>query len=296
DGAGTPWVVWEQNESNNFDIWARPVPARKPGKAVRISSDAGTDMDAVAATDSQGRIWIAWQAWRNGRASIMSSMGKAGVFSPGKAVAPGSGNQWNPAIAADSQGRVSVAWDSYENGNYDVFARTATNGAWGKVVAVAATARYEAYPSIAYDPEGRLWVAYEEGGEGWGKDFGAYSTAGISIYQGRAVRLVGFTGDGRVVKTAQDPGAVLPGPTSITPSTQVQNDSETWLAADPKRIESRPKSRPARNLMAPKNTAPRLTVDGSGRMWLVVRSVMPVWWTPLGTVWSEYVLSYFGGS
>ena len=32
----------------------------------------------------------------------MTSMGKGGAFSPGKAVAPSSGNQWNPAIAADA--------------------------------------------------------------------------------------------------------------------------------------------------------------------------------------------------
>src|SRR5207248_2617980 len=120
---------------------------------------------------------------------IMTSMGKGGAFSAAKAVAPSAGNQWNPAIAADSQGRVSVAWDSYENGNYDVFARTAANGAWGKVMTVAGTARYEAYPSIAYDPEGRLWVAYEEGAERWGKDFGAYSSTGVAIYQGRAIRM-----------------------------------------------------------------------------------------------------------
>jgi hypothetical protein len=296
DGAGTPWVVWAQNQSGNFDIWARPVPSGKPGKAVRLSSDAGVDMDAVATTDSQGRVWVAWQGWRNGRATIMTSSGKDGTFSPGKAVAPASGNQWNPAIAADSQGRVSVAWDSYENGNYDVFARTSVNGAWGKVATVAATARYEAYPSIAYDPEGRLWVAYEEGAEGWGKDFGAYSSSGVAVYQGRAIRLVGFTRSGAVVKTVQDPGAVLPGPTSITPTTQAQNDADSWLTADPRRIDSRPKNRPTKNLMSPKNTSPRLTVDGTGRMWLVVRSVHPVWWTSLGTVWSEYVLSYFGTS
>ena len=64
-----------------------------------------------------------------------------------------------------------------------------------RVVAVAATARYEAYPSIAYDPAGRLWVAYEEGAERWGKDYGAYSSPGIALYQGRAVRLRGFESD-----------------------------------------------------------------------------------------------------
>ena len=80
---------------------------------------------------------------------------------------------------------MTVAWDSYRNQNYDVYLRTARRGAWGPETAVAASARYEAYPSIAYDGGGRLWVAYEEGGKGWGKDFGAYNTNGVAVYQGR---------------------------------------------------------------------------------------------------------------
>jgi hypothetical protein len=188
------------------------------------------------------------------------------------------------------------AWDSYENGNYDVFLRTAVNGAWGKVTTVAASARYEAYPSIAYDLTGCLWVAYEEGGPGWGKDFGAYSSTGIALYQGRAVRLAGFERDGRRVATTQDPGALLPGPMSIQPAAAAQNDSDGWLENDARRAGNRPKNRPTRNLMAPKNTSPRLAIDSSGRMWLAVRSVNPVSWTPIGTVWTEYVMAYFGSS
>ncbi len=72
-------------------------------------------------------------------------------------------------------------------------------GSWATEVPVAATARYEAYPSIAFDPSGRLWVAYEEGGRGWGKDFGAYSTTGVALYQGRAIKLRGLEPDGRLV-------------------------------------------------------------------------------------------------
>jgi hypothetical protein len=296
DGSGTPWIFWAQNQAGNFDIWARPIANRQPGKAVRLSTEAGTDMDVVAATDGRGRIWVAWQAWRNGRASIVATSGTGGTFGPAKPIAPASGNQWNPAIASDGKGRVTVAWDSYENGNYDVFLRTSVNGAWNNVRPVAATARYEAYPSLVYDPAGRLWVAYEEGGEGWGKDFGAYSSTGIAIYQGRAVRLVGFAPDGRVIRTKQDPGAVLPGPTSILPNQAAQNDSDAWIVPDPKRMEVRPRNRPTKNLMAPKNTSPRLVVDASGRLWLAVRSVHPIWWTQLGTVWTEYVVSYDGSA
>ena len=296
DGAGAVWVFWAQNEGGNFDIWARPVSNGNPGKAVRLSSDKGTDMDVVAAADSQGRVWAAWQAWRNGRASIFAASGSGGAFSAAKPVAPSSGNQWNPAIAADVSGHVAVAWDSYENGNYDVFLRTATNGTWGKLATVAATSRYEAYPSLAYEPGGRLWVAYEEGGEGWGKDFGAYSSSGLAIYQGRAIRLVGFERDGKIVKLKQDPGELLPGGMSITYRTAVQNESDAWLQDDPKRAETRPPNRPTKNLLAPKNTSPRLAIDSSGRLWLALRSVNPVWWSQIGTVWTEYVMSYSGGS
>ena len=296
DGAGTAWVFWAQNSGGNFDIWARPLANGRPGSAVRLSSEAGTDMDVVAAADSQGRVWAAWQAWRSGRASIVATSGSGGKFAPPRPVSPSSGNQWNPAIAADSNGRVTVAWDSYENGNYDVFLRTAVNGAWGKLTTVAATARYEAYPSVAYEPGGRLWVAYEEGAEGWGKDFGAYSSAGVAIYQGRAIRLVGFERDGKTVKPKQDPGAVLPGATSVGYSTAVQNSSADWLQPDPQRAENRPVNRPTKNLMGPRNTSPRLAIDSSGRLWLAFRSVHPVWWSQLGTVWTEYVASYTEGA
>src|SRR6202011_4265927 len=66
-------------------------------------------------------------------------------------------------------------------------------------VPIAASARYEGYPSITLDPKGRLWVAYEEGGEGWGQDFGAYSSPGIALYRGRAIRLRALEPDGRLV-------------------------------------------------------------------------------------------------
>ena len=61
-----------------------------------------------------------------------------------------------------------------------------------------------------------------------------------------------------------------------------------WLSDDPKRAAERPANRSTPNLMAPKNTSPRLAIDGSGRIWIAYRSSeFPVWWNPLGTVYHE---------
>src|SRR6266446_2181478 len=297
DGSGRPWVFWSANDKGNWDVWARPVENGKPGASVRLSTEAGSDIDPAAATDSKGRVWVAWQGWRNGRAQIFAATQNGNTFSKAVAVSKSTSNEWNPAIAADPSGRVIVAWDSYRNGNYGVYVRTASDsGSWGPETALAATARYEAYPSIAYDRAGTLWVAYEEGGERWGKDWGAYETSGFALYHGRSVRLRGIDKTGRAVEA--DPGQALPG----VPKARVDVDDRQgagidWTVPNPEIVKARRESATPIPPAAPKNSSPRLTVDGSGRLWLAVRSAHPVWWTnPLGTVWTEHVASFDGNA
>lgn len=307
DGAGRTWVFWSQNEKGNFDLFARPVTDGSPGPVIRITRDAGSDIDPAAATDSEGNVWVAWQGWRNGKGSIFAAKQQGNAFSATMTVATSKGNEWNPAIAADARGNVTVAWDSYRAGNYDIFLRTATAGKWGAETAVAATPRYEAHPAIAYEPGGRLWMAYEEGGERWGKNFGAQDTSGVALYQGRAIRLRGIEPGGRVVSAKVDPGTAMPGvfgsplysgsPEAIrVDQTARQNDTDAWLKPDPQNAKTRVPNRDSRQATAPRNSLPRITVDPSGRIWLAFRSIHPFWWNPLGTVWTEYVVSGDGNS
>ncbi|MEK7407038.1 MAG: hypothetical protein AAB225_18350 [Acidobacteriota bacterium] len=296
DGTGRPWVFWPANEKGNFDLWARAIENGQPGRTLRLSNAPGSDIDPAATTDAKGNVWVAWQGWRDGRAIILAANQQGNAFSRPATASSSTANEWNPAIAADDGGRVTVAWDSYRHGNYDIYARTATApGRWDKEFRVAVSARYEAYPSAAYDREGRLWVAYEEGGEGWGKDFGAQETTGLALYQGRAVRLIGFDRGGRPVNTAGDLGAVLPGvPEQRVDSAGRQNGVTDWITPDPDNARKRGPSRTAVNVRSPKNTLPRLGVDASGRLWLAFRSMHPIWWNPIGTVWTEYVASCDG--
>ncbi|MGH9657515.1 MAG: hypothetical protein ACRD96_03165, partial [Bryobacteraceae bacterium] len=288
-------VFWSARQNGNFDIWGRAVENGKPGTTVRISSEPGSDIDPVAATDSSGRVWVAWQGWRKRRAAIFAASQSGATFSRQMEVSSSPASEWNPAIAASSDGRVTIAWDSYRAGNYDVMLRTATNGSWAAETSAIASAAYEAYPSVAYDNTGRLWLAYELGSERWGKDFGADETSGIALYKGRAIKLLGFERDGKTVETTADLGSLLPGvPAQRADSTARQNDVADWLKPSPDLFKKRPRNQANPNAGAPRNTMPRLLADSSGRLWLAFRSSHPIWWGPLGTVWTEYVISYDG--
>jgi hypothetical protein len=193
-----------------------------------------------------------------------------------------------------------VAWDSYRHGNYDVFARTASGASWGKEFAVATSPLYEAYPSIAYDPSGTLWVAYEEGGERWGKDYGAYETTGVPVYGGRAIRVRGFAKDGRMLEPTAEVGDALPGePGDPATGLVSQSGAHDWKQVQPddwkKRAPNLATAAPSYARPGPRNTMPRLHVDSSGRLWLACRSKHPFTWSPLGTVFTEFVTSYAGG-
>src|SRR5262249_31551744 len=142
-------------------------------------------------------------------------------------------NEWAPAIAADRSGRVHVAFDSYAAGNYDVLLRTReADGSLGSTVSIAATPAFEARPSMAADSRGRLWVAFRERENDWGKDaMTLLAGKGSSLYRAS-----------KVFVTVVDGGHILRAP-------------------DP--IEQAPAA------LKVMNSYPRMSVDRSGRPWLL---------------------------
>ena len=157
---------------------------------------------------------------------------------------------------------------------------------------------YEAYPSIAFDGTGRLWIAYEEGGRGWGKDFGAYRSTGVALYQGRLIKLRGLEPNGSFVDLdASLDSALVGAPNEHADRLGSQLDSAP-LDPNPDFSEHR---LPDAHLMdsysrSAHNTMPRLTIDGSGRIWLAFRTPHPSRVSHIGTVWYEYLLSFNGRS
>ena len=296
DGAGKVWVFWSANKDGNFDLYGRSFLNGKGASTLKLTNDTGPDIVPSAATDAKGNVWVAWQAFRNGRSQILAATQHGDKFSAEIIVGQSAANEWNPAIAASPKGEVSVAWDSYRKGDYDVYLRTFdANARPGSEIAAAATARYEAYPAIAYDPTGRLWVAWEESDSGWGKDFGTDETTGIGLYQGRWIRLKVWQGERAF--TPPDPGAVLPGAgRQRVDAPSRQSDPQVGSQPEPQLAKNRrPGATPAPP-PRPANSYPRLLADSGGRVWLAYRTAHPTWWSGIGGVWFENVVSFDGNA
>ncbi len=240
DGNGNVWVLWSQNVTGNWDIYARGYDPKKGAWAAaqRVTSDPGTDFNVVAATGRSGRVWLAWQCWQNGDFGICAQP-LAGGRGARRVRNFAGANEWHPAIAADSKGKIYVAFDTYHAANYDVYLWTPEEAA--VVVAVANSPRFEARPSIAIDKQDRVWVAYEDAAPNWAKDFGTRweGKSGVPFYLDRNI-LVRRYGGGRVEQTASD----------------VKSEAIATMYPPSERQRL---------------SFPRLSMDGAGRLWLLYR-------------------------
>jgi hypothetical protein len=101
--------------------------------------------------------------------------------------------------------------------------------------------------------------------------------------------------DGRLVTPDVSFESRLVGAPSSRPDLLGRQSESESLDPDVGRAWRRADSDGAANSSATaKNTLPRLVVDPSGRIWLAFRSPHPTWWNPIGTVWTEYLVSFNG--
>ena len=294
DGAGKVWVFYSAHfdadadlDYGNWDLLARSYdPAGgKLSDPINLSNTLGADFMPAATTDSAGKVWVAWVGSRGEHFNIFTShQTDAAAFSAPERVTASESNEWEPAIAADKNGTVTVGWDTYEKGDYDVYvAKAAGGGKFSAPVPVAATLNFEVRPSLAYDSTGRLWVAWEQGGELWGKDFGALKKKGTPLYSG--IRSLG-------VKVQDTSGQWYTPP-----------DVMEAVGADarPGAGKARAAGNPAKQAPAGLGAAararggtapcfPRLAADDQGRIWLAFRGRQGGnWRVGVGSVWFEFV-------
>jgi hypothetical protein len=296
DGQKRVWVFWSANKDGNFDIYGRAYSGGRWSSEVRITDDPGTDLNPVAATDAKGRVWIAWQGFRNHNLEVLAAVQNGDGFSRETIVSFSKESDWDPAIAAAPNGEVAVSWDTYDKGDYDVYFRKLRLDGGIRMdapVPVAASQNFEARSSVAYDPQNRLWVAYEASDTKWGKDFGAYETTGIALYQDHSLRVKCFAGTKPFV-TADNLAAKLPGaPRQPRGKSAVPDAPVGYTIPDPKLASSRGALPPS----MPLNSFPRLAVDSSGMVYLAFRTPPRIngGAIPSATIWFGEIV-YFDGT
>lgn len=305
DGQGRAWIIYSDQRSGNFDIYARNSRADGTmSSEIRLTSDAGTDLFPVAATDAAGRVWVAWQGFRNNNLEILTSVQNGDAFWPETIVSTSPASDWEPAIATAPNGDVAISWDTYDKGDYDVYLRRvhfSNQVTLDAPIPIAATVNFEARSSLVYDAQNRLWIAYEVAGNRWGKDFGAFDTTGLPLYSGHTIQVRCLIGND-LYATVDDVGRVMPGATAthlFLTGAQGTFSSQP----DPTLAGNRPANVNLGPPAGPKNSFPRLAVDPEGTVYLAFRELAGTGLSSshatgglsVGSIWVGQMV-YFDGS
>ena len=275
DGQGRAWVIYSAQRAGNFDLYARNARADGTMSAeIRLTSDPGTDIFPVAATDAAGRVWVAWQGFRNNNLEVLATALTGDTFAPETIVSVSPASDWDPAIAAAPDGEVAISWDTYDKGDYDVHLRRVRftdQMGMDDPIPIAATANFEARSSLAYDSQNRLWIAYEVAGSRWGKDFGAYDTTGLPLYSSHTIQVRCLIGND-VYQTSDDVGRVLPGTTAVH-LFQTPAQGAFSSQPDPTLAQKRGANANIGPPAGPHNSFPRLATDSDGTVYLAFREL-----------------------
>ena len=304
DGQGRAWIFYSTQRSGNFDIYARNSRADGTMSAeIRLTTDPGTDLFPVAATDSSGRVWLAWQAFRNNNLEVLAAVQTGDTFTPESSVSVSPASDWDPAIATAANGDVAISWDTYDKGDYDVYVRRAhfaNQIAFDAPIPVAATLNFEVRSTLAYDAQNRLWIAYEVSGPKWGKDWGLYDTTGIALYQNHTIQVRCLVGSD-LYATTDDVARVLPG----APAAELFEPSTPGPFAaqpDPTIAQKRQAGNEVGPAAAPKNSFPHLATDSDGTVYLLFRELAGNGLSSsngtgesIGSIWTS-ALVYFDGN
>ncbi|MGO9256043.1 MAG: TolB family protein [Bryobacteraceae bacterium] len=307
DGQGRTWIFYSAQRNGNFDIYACSVQANGTvSPEIQLTTDPGTDIFPVAATDATGKVWVAWQAFRNNHLEILASVQNGNTFWPETMVSTSPASNWEPAIATSADGEVAIAWDTYDKGDYDVYVRRlsfSNQVTLQPPIPIAATLDFEGRSTIVFDPQNRLWIAYEVSGPDWGKDYGSYDTTGISLYFNHTIQVRCLVGN-NLYSTTNDVSTVLPGGPNtelFLPSIQPPFGPQPNLSLAENRAPNADVGLTAKQ-DGPKNTIPRLATDSDGTVYLLFRepagdglSTSEATGPTVGSIWVSAMV-YFDGT
>lgn len=185
DGAGGVIIVWIDNRSNNYDIYAQRLDGTGnplwTTDGVSVCSLAGDQIEPTVVSDRAGGVIIAWEDQRATYADIyaqrLDGSGNTIWTAGGVVVCSETYEQRYPAMVTDGSGGAIIAWQDQRVGTNDIYAQhvdAAGNMLWAANGLAICTSSYnQYYPRIASDGAGGAIIAWYDFRNG--SDFDIYA-------------------------------------------------------------------------------------------------------------------------
>jgi hypothetical protein len=151
---GSVYVVWQDNRSGHWDIYAATGSADKFSREVQVTNSNKNEIHPSIVVDGQSPAcaWVAWQDDRDGNQEIYVA-GSSNAFASSTAarVTNEAGPQTQPDVAVDAQNTVYVVWTDQRSGQADIYGAASNNGPWTNVPVVVGAAE-QTEPSVVAQP------------------------------------------------------------------------------------------------------------------------------------------------
>jgi len=181
---GTPYVVWEDPGSGDYEIYVRRWNGSVWEEVGAGSASGGgiSDNDGRSRFPSitialDGTPYIAWHDVQDSASQIASIYARRWNGSVWEEVGPHSasgdgisntGSAYDPELAVASDGTLYLVWCDSSSGNWEIYTRRWNGSAWEEIgassasgVGISANSDRSVAPSLAMERDGTPYVAWE---------------------------------------------------------------------------------------------------------------------------------------
>jgi len=181
DGSGGAIITWEDNRSDNTDIYAQRVdasgnvPSSWPPNGVAICTASGNQLFPQITTDGSGGAIITWGDNRLGTSTgwdiyvqrVDASGNVPSSWPPnGVAICTVGNPQYRPQITTDGSGGAIITWEDERSDNTDIYARRVDASGtrqWTALgVAICTASGHQYIPQIISDGSGGAIITWED--------------------------------------------------------------------------------------------------------------------------------------
>ncbi len=174
DGSGGAIIVWEDERSGSFDIYAQRVNSSGSilwtFNGVAICTATNNQENPQLISDGAGGAIITWQDERSGSWDIyaqrINSSGVVQWTTNGVSICSATNNQEFPQLTSDSSGGTIITWQDERSGSWDIYAQDVnSNGStlWAlNGVAICTATNNQETPQLISDGSNGAIITWQD--------------------------------------------------------------------------------------------------------------------------------------